>query len=157
MVPYVRESRLWPGGHTLLKSCTREHAHTSIHDEFVASGKRLFERSCCPEYICGLVLAYRCSRRRRAEGPHHGRGRNIIFVTCHQKRGRRPARTRNVNHRAVLPRISPPGWKARRPTVARSRACPYQLLRRVWPERQTLFRMTLLSGVHFRGTTCVSL
>ena len=34
---------------------------------------------------------------------------------------------------------------------------PYQHLRRVWLERRTLFHMKLLSGVHLRTRTCVSL
>ena len=54
-------------------------------------------------------------------GPQYPRGRNLISGTTYPHEGSRPARVRKVGHAAVPPRISSPGWRARSPTIVRSR------------------------------------
>ena len=154
-----------------------EGAHINIDDELGAIGERLFVSSWCAECLYGAVQSYRCDWMNRAGGAQYPRRQNLNSGTNEQKRGSRPARTRNVRYRAVLSRMSPPVWRACPPTVVCSRVAhtnisnlqskpsnsrvlesgPHQHLQQLGHNRRTLFRMKLLSGAHLRSCTCVSL
>ena len=83
-------------------------AHTDIYDDFGASGKRFFVQSCCPECICGPVLAYRCDSMKRRGWPRYLPGRNLIFRTSYRQEGSRPSRTSKERSGAAFSRISSP-------------------------------------------------